>query len=132
VRGRLTGEGADGSLGGYSNYESACVKAADALAPHPASPLPALVALPVALQGIDLRSLADRAGARYRTIPNVFDVLLPRVFTPQFWRRRGADVRTLAAPAARANSAHYLDRLLRNRREAVAPTICSPRWIARR
>ncbi len=74
-------------------------------------------ALPVGLRKDRLlRSLTEPLARRYRTIPNVFDVLLhPRLFTPQFLAatRDAPDVGELAAQAyAEANSVHYLDRLL--------------------
>ncbi len=115
----LTGEGADEVFGGYSNYRKRIreERLARWLA-HPASPLPALVrALPVSLRKDRmLRSLTEPLARRYRTIPNVFDVLLhPGLLSPQFLAAtRGApDVGALAEAAfAEGPSEHYLDRLL--------------------
>jgi asparagine synthase (glutamine-hydrolysing) len=115
----LTGEGADEVFGGYSNYRKRVreERLMRWLA-HPASPLPALAkVLPVAVRKDRwLRSLTEPLARRYRTIPNVFDVLLhPALFTPQFLAATSGspDVGTLAAAAfEEANSAHYLDRLL--------------------
>ncbi|MEO8507519.1 MAG: asparagine synthase (glutamine-hydrolyzing) [Betaproteobacteria bacterium] len=115
----LTGEGADEVFGGYSNYRKRMHEERfTRWLAHPASPLPALVrTLPVSLRKDRLlRSLTEPLARRYRTIPNVFDVLLhPRLFTPQFLSatRDAPDVGELAAQAyAEANSVHYLDRLL--------------------
>ena len=115
----LTGEGADEIFGGYSNYRKRVrEERLTRWLAHPASPLPALVkALPVALRKDRLlRSLTEPLARRYRTIPNVFDVLLhPGFFTPQFLAATSGapDVGALAAAAfEEANSAHYLDRLL--------------------
>jgi asparagine synthase (glutamine-hydrolysing) len=115
----LTGEGADEVFGGYSNYRKRMreERLARWLA-HPVSPLPALVrALPVSLRKDRLlRSLTEPLARRYRTIPNVFDVLLhPGLLSPQFLAAtRGApDVGVLAEAAfAEGPSEHYLDRLL--------------------
>jgi asparagine synthase (glutamine-hydrolysing) len=115
----LTGEGADEVFGGYSNYRKR-VREEHLMRwlAHPASPLPALVkALPAGWRKDRLlRSLTEPLARRYRTIPNVFDVLLhPTLFTPQFLIATSAapDVGTLAAAAfEEANSAHYLDKLL--------------------
>ncbi len=115
----LTGEGADEVFGGYSNYrkrvrEERLVR----WLAHPASPLPALAkALPVALRKDRLlRSLTEPLPRRYRTIPNLFDVLLhPALLSPRFLAAtQGApDVGTIAAAAfADGVSNHYLDRLL--------------------
>ena len=115
----LTGEGADEVFGGYSNYRKRVrEERLTRWLAHPASPLPALVrALPVAARKDRLlRSLTEPLARRYRTIPNVFDVLLhPSLFTPQFLAATASapDVGALAAAAfGEANSAHYLDRLL--------------------
>jgi asparagine synthase (glutamine-hydrolysing) len=115
----LTGEGADEVFGGYSNYRKRLREERfTRWMAHPASPLPAFVrALPVGLRKDRLlRSLTEPLPRRYRTIPNVFDVLLhPRLFTPQFLAATcdAPDVGDLAAQAyAEANSVHYLDRLL--------------------
>jgi asparagine synthase (glutamine-hydrolysing) len=115
----LTGEGADEVFGGYSNYRKRVREERwTRWLGHTASPLPAVVkALPVALRKDRLlRSLSEPLARRYRTIPNVFDVLLhPHLFTPQFLAAtRGApDVGTLAAAAfAEAEGADYVERLL--------------------
>ncbi|MFO1322672.1 MAG: asparagine synthase (glutamine-hydrolyzing) [Burkholderiales bacterium] len=115
----LTGEGADEVFGGYSNYRKRMREERfTRWLAHPASPLPALVkTLPVALRRDRmLRSIVEPLPRRYRTIPNVFDVLLhPTLLTPQFLAATSAapDVGALAAAAFdEANSASYLDRLL--------------------
>ena len=115
----LTGEGADEVFGGYSNYRKRMrEERLTRWLAHPASPLPALVrALPVGLRKDRLlRSLTEPLARRYRTIPNVFDVLLhPGLLSPQFLAAtRGApDVGALAEAAfAEGQSEHYLDRLL--------------------
>ena len=115
----LTGEGADEVFGGYSNYRKRMREERyTRWLAHPASPLPALVrALPVALRRDRLlRSLTEPLPRRYRTIPNVFDILLhPALLSPAFLAAtRGApDVGVLAAAAFEEGaSAHYLDRLL--------------------
>ncbi len=115
----LTGEGADEVFGGYSNYrkrirEERLVR----WLAHPASPLPALVrALPGTLRRDRLlRSLTEPLQRRYRTIPNLFDVVLhPALFTPEFLAATAGapDVGDLAAAAyAEADAPEYLDRLL--------------------
>ena len=115
----LTGEGADEVFGGYSNYRKRVREERfTRWLAHPASPLPALVrALPVSLRKDRLlRSLTEPLPRRYRTIPNVFDILLhPTLLSPAFLAAtRGApDVGALAAAAFEEGaSAHYLDRLL--------------------
>jgi asparagine synthase (glutamine-hydrolysing) len=115
----LTGEGADEVFGGYSNYRKRVrEERLTRWLAHPASPLPALVrALPAKLRKDRLlRSLTEPLARRYRTIPNVFDVLLhPDLLSPQFLAAtRGAqDVGALAEAAfAEGRSEHYLDRLL--------------------
>jgi asparagine synthase (glutamine-hydrolysing) len=115
----LTGEGADEVFGGYSNYRKRVREERwTRWLGHPASPLPALVkVLPVALRKDRLlRSLGEPLARRYRTIPNVFDVLLhPELLTPAFLAatRDAPDVGTLAAAAfAEAEGADYVERLL--------------------
>lgn len=115
----LTGEGADEMFGGYSNYRKRIrEERLTRWLAHRASPVPALVkGLPRALRKDRfLRSLSEPLARRYRTIPNIFDVLLhPSLLSPQFLAAtQGApDVGDFAAAAyAEANSAHYLDRLL--------------------
>ncbi len=115
----LTGEGADEVFGGYSNYrkrirEERWVR----WLAHPASPLPALArALPANLRRDRLlRSLTEPLPRRYRTIPNLFDVVLhPTLFTPAFLAATAGapDVGDLAAAAyAEADAPEYLDRML--------------------
>ncbi len=115
----LTGEGADEVFGGYSNYrkrirEERLVR----WLAHPVSPLPALVrTLPGALRRDRLlRSLTEPLPRRYRTIPNLFDVVLhPSLFTPEFLAATAGapDVGDLAAAAyAEAGAPEYLDRML--------------------
>jgi len=115
----LTGEGADEVFGGYSNYRKRVREERwTRWLGHAASPLPALVkTLPPALRKDRLlRSLGEPLARRYRTIPNVFDVLLhPRLFTPQFLAatRDAPDVGAMAAIAfGEAEGADYMERLL--------------------
>ncbi len=116
----LTGEGADEVFGGYSNYRKRVREERwTRWLAHPASPLPALVkALPVALRKDRLlRSLTEPLARRYRTIPNVFDVLLhPHALHAAVPRRdaRRAGRRHAGRGGVRgsARRAHYLDRLL--------------------
>ncbi len=115
----LTGEGADEVFGGYSNYRKRIrEERLTRWLAHPASPLPALVRnLPVGLRKDRLmRSLTEPLARRYRTIPNVFDVVLhPGLFSPAFLAATATapDVGDYAAAAfAEAGDAPYLDRLL--------------------
>ncbi len=115
----LTGEGADEVFGGYSNYRKrAREERITRWLAHGASPLPAVVrALPVGLRKDRLlRSMTEPLERRYRTIPNVFDVVLhPGLFAPRFLdATAGApDVGAFAASAfAEAAGAPYLDRLM--------------------
>ena len=115
----LTGEGADEVFGGYSNYRKRVREERfTRWLAHPASPLPALVrALPVSLRKDRLlRALTEPLPRRYRTIPNVFDILLhPSLLSPAFLAAtQGApDVGALAAAAFEEGASdHYLDRLL--------------------
>jgi asparagine synthase (glutamine-hydrolysing) len=115
----LTGEGADEVFGGYSNYRKRIrEERLTRWLAHPASPIPALVrALPVGLRRDRLmRNLTEPLERRYRTIPNVFDVVLhPALFSPAFLAATATapDVGVLAAAAfAEAGDAPYLDRLL--------------------
>jgi len=115
----LTGEGADEVFGGYSNYRKRIreERLLHWLA-HPASPLPALArSLPAILRRDRLmRNLGEPLARRYRTIPNIFDVVLhPGLFSPAFLAATAGtpDVGTFAAAAyAEAGDAPYLDRLL--------------------
>ncbi|MEP7329004.1 MAG: asparagine synthase (glutamine-hydrolyzing) [Betaproteobacteria bacterium] len=115
----LTGEGADEVFGGYSNYRKRVrEERLTRWLAHPASPLPALVrGLPAGMRKDRLlRSLTEPLARRYRTIPNVFDVVLhPGLFSPSFLAATAAapDVGAFAAEAfAEAGDAPYLDRLL--------------------
>jgi len=115
----LTGEGADEVFGGYSNYrkrvqEERWTRWLGARG----SPLPALVRglPPAARKDRLLRSLAEPLPRRYRTIPNVFDVVLhPTLLSDAFLAAAGGapDVGDIAAAAfGEAEGAQYLDRLL--------------------
>jgi asparagine synthase (glutamine-hydrolysing) len=115
----LTGEGADEVFGGYSNYRKRVrEEMLTRWLAHPASPLPALVrGLPGALRRDRLlRNLTEPLARRYRTIPNVFDVVLhPTLFSPAFLAATAGapDVGAFAAAAfTEAGDAPYLDRLL--------------------
>lgn len=115
----LTGEGADEVFGGYSNYRKRVrEERLTRWLAHPASPLPALVrGLPAGLRKDRLlRSLTEPLARRYRTIPNVFDVVLhPGLFSESFLAATASapDVGVFAAEAfAEAGDAPYLDRLL--------------------
>jgi asparagine synthase (glutamine-hydrolysing) len=115
----LTGEGADEVFGGYSNYSKRVREERwTRWLGHPASPLPALArALPAAARKDRLlRALAEPLARRYRTIPNVFDVVLHRsILSPAFLAATAGapDMGDLAATAfAEADGAPYLDRLL--------------------
>jgi asparagine synthase (glutamine-hydrolysing) len=115
----LTGEGADEVFGGYSNYRKRVAEERwTRWLGARRSPLPALVrGLPAAARKDRLlRSLAEPLERRYRTIPNVFDVVLhPTLLSPAFLAATAGspDVGDLAARAfAEAEGAPYLDRLL--------------------
>ncbi len=115
----LTGEGADEVFGGYSNYRKR-IREERVLRwlAHPASPLPALArSLPAVMRRDRLvRNLGEPLARRYRTIPNVFDVVLhPGLFSPAFLAATAGtpDIGSFAAAAyAEAGDAPYLDRLL--------------------
>jgi asparagine synthase (glutamine-hydrolysing) len=115
----LTGEGADEVFGGYSNYRKRVAEERwTRWLGARGSPLPALVrGLPAAARKDRLlRSLTEPLARRYRTIPNVFDVVLhPGLLSPAFLAATAGtpDVGDLAAAAfAEADGAPYLDRLL--------------------
>ncbi|MEO6566670.1 MAG: asparagine synthase (glutamine-hydrolyzing) [Casimicrobiaceae bacterium] len=115
----LTGEGADEVFGGYSNYRKR-IREEQVLRwlAHPASPLPALArSLPAVMRRDRLmRNLGEPLARRYRTIPNVFDVVLhPGLFSQAFLAATAGtpDIGSFAAGAyAEAGDAPYLDRLL--------------------
>ena len=115
----LTGEGADEVFGGYSNYRKRVrEERLTRWLAHSASPLPAIVkGLPATWRKDRLlRSMTEPLERRYRTIPNVFDVLLhPGLFTPHFLQAtaKAPDIGVIAAAAFNeAEGAPYLDRLL--------------------
>jgi asparagine synthase (glutamine-hydrolysing) len=115
----LTGEGADEVFGGYSNYRKRVrEERLTRWLAHSASPLPALVrGLPAPWRKDRLlRSMTEPLERRYRTIPNVFDVLLHgRLLSPAFLRETATapDIGDIAAAAFNeAEGAPYLDRLL--------------------
>ncbi len=102
----LTGEGADEVFGGYSNYRKRVrEERLTRWLAHAASPLPAIVkGLPAAWRKDRLlRSMTEPLERRYRTIPNVFDVLLHgSLLTPRFLRRPRR--RRTSAPLPRPRS----------------------------
>ena len=115
----LTGEGADEVFGGYSNYRKRVREERfTRWLGHAASPLPAIVkGLPATWRKDRLlRSMTEPLERRYRTIPNVFDVvlhggLLSRRFLEE--TARAPDIGSIAATAfEEAEGAPYLDRLL--------------------
>lgn len=115
----LTGEGADEVFGGYSNYRKRVrEERLTRWLAHSASPLPAIVrGLPAPWRKDRLlRSMTEPLERRYRTIPNVFDVVLHAgLLSPQFLRAtsKAPDVGAIAAEAFNeAEGAPYLDRLL--------------------
>ncbi len=115
----LTGEGADEVFGGYSNYRTRVREEGyTTWLGHRYSPVPAIVkALPLAWRKDRfLRSLVEPLPRRYRTIPNVFDVLLhDGLLSPGFLAATAGapDVGDIAAAAFHeATDAPYLDRLL--------------------
>ena len=115
----LTGEGADEVFGGYSNYRKRVrEERLTRWLGHSASPLPAIVrGLPAPWRKDRLlRSMTEPLERRYRTIPNVFDVVLHGgLLSPQFLRAtsKAPDVGAIAAAAFNeAEGAPYLDRLL--------------------
>ncbi len=115
----LTGEGADEVFGGYSNYRKR-IREERVLRwlAHSGSPLPALArSLPAVMRRDRLmRNLGEPLARRYRTIPNVFDVVLhPGLFSPAFLAATAGtpDIGSFAAAAyVEAGDAPYLDRLL--------------------
>ena len=115
----LTGEGADEVFGGYSNYRKRVrEERLTRWLAHSASPLPAIVkGLPATWRKDRLlRSMTEPLERRYRTIPNVFDVLLHAgLFTQRFLQAtaKAPDIGAIAAAAFdEAEGAPYLDRLL--------------------
>jgi asparagine synthase (glutamine-hydrolysing) len=115
----LTGEGADEVFGGYSNYRKRVrEERLTRWLAHSASPLPAIVkGLPAPWRKDRmLRSMTEPLERRYRTIPNVFDVLLHGgLLSAAFLREtaKAPDIGAIAAAAFNeAEGAPYLDRLL--------------------
>ncbi|MET0211088.1 MAG: asparagine synthase (glutamine-hydrolyzing), partial [Burkholderiaceae bacterium] len=115
----LTGEGADEVFGGYSNYSTRVREEGHTRwLGHRFSPVPAIVrAMPLAWRKDRfMRSLVEPLPRRYRTIPNVFDVLLhDSLLSPRFLAATAGapDVGDIASAAFHeAGDAPYLDRLL--------------------
>ncbi|MEO5700087.1 MAG: asparagine synthase (glutamine-hydrolyzing) [Casimicrobiaceae bacterium] len=115
----LTGEGADEVFGGYSNYSKRVKEERlTRWLGHAASPLPLLLRLlpPGLRKDRLLRSIGEPLPRRYRTVPNLFDMLSqPALLSPAMnAATRGApDIGTYAAKAFGAcNADDYLDRIL--------------------
>lgn len=115
----LTGEGADEVFGGYGNYSKRMrEERITRWLGNKASPARALVrALPAGWRKDRLlRAMTEPLPRRYRTVPNLFDVVQhPALLSPAMLAltRDAPDVGSYAARAyAECNSPEYLDRLL--------------------